>query len=109
MQGISVIFMCVEVNSMEIGVHFIGKEHLFYTNKRRCGRMNRNQCDLRDIETLTEQVDSNQHVKYAHPKITHDLQAFQCINIGMQIFDLDIELLHIVRQILRHALRQRRN
>ena len=41
MQGISVIFMCVEVNSMEIGVHFIGKEHLFYTNKKRCGKMNR--------------------------------------------------------------------
>ena len=39
MQGIPVIFMCVEVNSMEIEVHFIGKEHLFYTNKRRCGRM----------------------------------------------------------------------
>lgn len=41
MQGIPVIFMCVEVNSMEIEVHFIGKEHLFYTNKKRCGRMNR--------------------------------------------------------------------
>ena len=39
MQGISVIFMCVEVNSIEIEVHFIKKEHLFYTNKRRCGRM----------------------------------------------------------------------
>lgn len=39
MQGISVIFMCVEVNSMEIGVHFIEKERLFYTNKKRCGKM----------------------------------------------------------------------
>lgn len=39
MQGISVIFMCVEVNSIEIEVYFIEKEHLFYTNKRRCGRI----------------------------------------------------------------------
>ena len=32
-------YVCLGINGMEFEVHFIEKEHLFYTNKKRCGKM----------------------------------------------------------------------
>ena len=32
-------YVCFEINGMEFEVHFIEKERLFYTNKKRCGKM----------------------------------------------------------------------
>src|SRR3954469_17623864 len=65
--------------------------------------------DLRDVETFAEQVDADQHVEEPAPQIANQGETFEGIDIGVQIPDPDAEVRVVLRQILGHALGQRRH
>ena len=64
-------------------------------------------CDqrhFRQIQSLAQQVDADQHVEFAEPKIADDLDALDRVDVGMQVAHLDAVLRKIVGQVFRHAL-----
>ena len=73
------------------------------------GIQDRHECDFRDVETLTQKVDTDEHIEDIETHITDDLGPFQGVDIGVQVAHADAGLFHIVGQILCHTLRQRRH
>ena len=67
------------------------------------------QGNLRNIQTLTKQVDSHQYIEHIQTHVTDDFRPFQRIDVGMQVLYPDANLLHIIGQILRHLLGQSGN
>ena len=67
------------------------------------------QLNLRNIQPLTEQVDSHQHIKYIQTHIPDDLWTLQCVNIWMQIPYPYPHFFEILCKILCHALGQGSN
>ena len=70
---------------------------------------NRNQRDLRNVQSLPQKVDSDQHIEHAKPHVADDLRPLERIDIRMQIVHPDPRFLQVFRQVLRHALRQCRD
>ena len=71
------------------------------------GIQNRNKRNLRNIQSLAQKVNTNQHIKHIKSHIPDDLCPFQCINIRMQVLHSDSHIFHIISQILCHPLRER--
>ena len=69
----------------------------------------RYQRNLRNIQPLPQKVNANQHVEHIQTHIPDDLRPLQRVNVGMQVLYPDPHFTHIIGQILRHPLRQRRN
>ena len=67
----------------------------------------RNQCDLRNIQSFPQKINADQNIEYVQAHISHDLCTFQCINIRMQIPHTYSQLTHIVGKIFCHTLGQR--
>ena len=67
---------------------------------------NGNQTDLGDIQTLTQKVDADQHIKDIHTQITNDFQTLQCINIRMEIAHAHPCFTQVIRQAFCHFFRQ---
>ena len=70
---------------------------------------NRHQRNLRNIQPLSQKVDSNQYIKHIQTQIPDNFCTLQRINIRMQIFDPNTDLTHIIGQIFCHFLCQCRN
>ena len=70
------------------------------------GVENRDQRDLRQIEALAQQVDSDQHVEVALAQTADDLDALDRLDIGMQVAHAHAEVVIVVGQILGHLLGQ---
>ena len=70
---------------------------------------NRHQCYFRNVQSLSQKVNSHQHVEHVQSHIADDLGPFQRIDIRVQILDTDARILHIICEILRHTLSQRRH
>ena len=49
------------------------------------GIQDRDQAAFRDVEALAQQVDPDQHVEHAKAQIPNDLNAFQRVDVGVQI------------------------
>ena len=64
------------------------------------GIQDRHECDFRDVETLTQKVDADEHIEDIETHITDDLGPFQGVDIGVQVAHADAGLFHIVGQIL---------
>ena len=73
------------------------------------GIQNRDQRHLGQVEPFAQQVDADQDVELAAAQIAQDLHALQRFDIRMQVAHLDAQLLVVLRQVLRHALGQRRH
>ena len=67
---------------------------------------NGHQAHFRQIQTLTKQVDTHQHIEFAHTQIPDDLHALHGADIRVHIANLDACFLQVHRQILRHFLGQ---
>ena len=67
---------------------------------------NGHQSDLRNIQTLSQQVDTYQYIEHIQTHIPDDLGTLQRINVRMQIFHPNTDFLHIIREILCHPLGQ---
>ena len=65
--------------------------------------------DLRQVETLAQQVDADHHVHRACAQVAQHVDALHRIELGMEVADLHPVLAQVVREVLRKPLRQRRH
>ncbi len=70
------------------------------------GVEDRHQGAFGDVEALAQQVDADQHVEGAQPEVADDLDALQRVDVGMQVAAADAGLVHVLDEILGHALGQ---
>ena len=61
---------------------------------------NRHKGYLREVETLPEQVDPNEHIKYPGAQFGQQLYAAQRVNIGVQIANLNPRIVEIIGEVL---------
>ena len=61
------------------------------------------------VEPLAQQVDADEHVVLAEAQLPDDLDALQRVDLGVEIAGLHSRLEQVVREVLRHLLRQRRH
>jgi hypothetical protein len=73
------------------------------------GVQHRDERDLRQVEPLAQQVHADEHVVVAEPQLPDDLDPLERVDLGVQVTRLDAGLQHVVRQVLGHLLRQRRD
>ena len=73
------------------------------------GIEDRDERHLGQVEPLAQQVDADEHVELAEAQIANDLRALDRLDVGVQVAHAHAVLLEIVRQVLGHALRQRRD
>ena len=64
----------------------------------------RHQAHLRNIQSLTQQVNSHQHIEFAQAQIANDLHTLHGIHIMVHIPHLDGESLQILGKVLGHGL-----
>ena len=64
------------------------------------------QRDLGEIEALPEEIDADENVEFAEPKIPQDLDALDRVDLAVEIADLHPQLEEIVREIFGHLLGQ---
>jgi hypothetical protein len=69
----------------------------------------RHQRHLGQVETLTQQVDADENVVLPQPQLTQQLHPPQRVDLGVQIPHPNSLLQQVIRQVLRHLLRQRRH
>ena len=55
------------------------------------GVEDRHQRDLGQVETLTQQVDADQHVVLAEPQLPQQLDAAQRVDLGVQVAHPDAQ------------------
>ena len=72
------------------------------------GVEDRDQRALGDVEALAQQVDADQHVEGAEPQVADDLDALQRLDVGVHVAHADAVLVHVLGQVLGHALGERR-
>ena len=65
--------------------------------------------DFRQIQPLAQQVDADNHVVDAQPKVAQDLDAFQGIDLAVEILDLHAQIGQVFGQIFGHTFRERRD
>ncbi len=68
------------------------------------GIQDRNQGNLGQVQSFTQQVDTYHHIINAQPQIAQDLHPLDRIDIGVQILGANAHFLEIICQILGHAL-----
>ena len=70
---------------------------------------NRNERDFRNVEAFAQEVDPDEDVEGARAQIADDLHALDRVDVGVEIAHLHAVLGEEVREILGHALRERRH
>src|SRR5438552_12665283 len=73
------------------------------------GVENRDQRHLGEIEPFAQQIDADEDVEHAAPEIADDVDALDRLDVGMDVADLDADVLKVVGQVLRHLLGERRD
>ena len=63
---------------------------------------------LGNVEALAQEIDADQHVESAEPQVADDLDALQRLDVGVHVAHADAGLVHVLGQVLGHALGQRR-
>ena len=69
-------------------------------------------CDkrhLRDVQTLAQQVDADQHVEHAETQVAHQLLPLDGLDVMMHVTHLDARGFEIVGQVLGHLFGQSRD
>ena len=67
------------------------------------------QRDLGQVEPFAQQVDADQHVELAAAQVADDLDAFERLDVGVQVAHAHAELPVVVGEILGHLLGERRH
>src|SRR5207244_768849 len=62
-----------------------------------------------EIDPLAKEVDPDEHVEHAEPKVAQDLDALERVDLAVEVLDLDAELAQVVGKVLGHLLRQGRD
>ena len=58
--------------------------------------------DLGQVEPLTEKVYSDEHVKVAQPEVPQYLDAFECVDAGVEVSCPDIQSCIMIGEVLCH-------
>ena len=64
------------------------------------------QRNLRNVQALPQQIDAHQHVEHVQAHVPDDLRPLQGVDVRVEVLHPDAHILHIIRQVLRHALGQ---
>ena len=67
------------------------------------------QRDLGQVQALAQQVHADEHVVLAEPQLADDLDPLQRVDLRVQVADLEAHLEQVVREVLAHLLRERRD
>ena len=67
----------------------------------------RDQTDLRQIETFAQKVDADERVEFAQAEIADDLHAIERVDVAVHVAHAHAHAVEIFGQVLRHALGQR--
>ena len=67
---------------------------------------NRYEAHFRNVNSFTEQVDSDQDIKDTQAQVTDNLRPFQGLDIRVHVLDLDTHFLEVVGQVFCHLLGQ---
>ena len=62
---------------------------------------------LGQVESLTQQVDTHQHIEHTHAQVTHDFHALEGVHIAMDVFTADAEIEEVGGHLLGHAFGER--
>ena len=73
------------------------------------GVEDRDERDLRQVESLAQQVDADEAVERAHPQVAQDLHALERADVAVQVARLDPLLDEVVGEVLGHLLGERRD
>src|SRR5260221_6256288 len=73
------------------------------------GVEDRDEGHLGKVDALAQEVHPHHDVVHAEPEVAQDLDALDGLDLGVQVVDLDPHLPEVVREVLRHLLRQRRD
>ena len=73
------------------------------------GIENRDERHLWQIKSFPQEVDADDDVVNAKPKIAQDLDPLECIDLAVEIVRANAHLLQVVRKVLRHPFGQRRH
>ena len=71
------------------------------------GIENRHERHLGEVDPLTKEVDSDNHVEDAEAQVSKDLNAFERIDFAMEVAHANSRLLKVGRELFGHALRER--
>src|SRR3954471_17242210 len=64
---------------------------------------------LREVEPLAQEVHADQHVVLAEAQVADDLDAFERVDLRVQVAHAEAHLEQVVREVLGHLLRERRD
>ena len=67
------------------------------------------ECHFRKVEAFAEEIDADEDVERAGAQATKNLDAFDRIDVGVQVLDLQAAIPHEVGEVLGHPLGQRRD
>ena len=73
------------------------------------GVQDRHERHLGDVQPFPQEIDADEAVELAHPKIADDLHPLQGVDVRMEVLHPDAEVPVVGGQVLRHPLRQRRH
>ena len=59
---------------------------------------------LWDVQSLAQQVDTNQHVEHTQAQVADDLDPFNRLYVRVQVAYLDAVPREVLGEVLRHAL-----
>src|SRR5574344_2893992 len=68
---------------------------------------NRDERDLRKVQPLAQEVDSDQDVELALSEAMQDLDALDGVDVAVQVFDADSDAMQVARQVLGAPLGER--
>ena len=73
------------------------------------GVEDRDERDLGQVEPLAQEVDADEGVEDAAPQVSDDLDPLERLDVGVEVAGPHAELEEVVRQVLGHPLRERRD
>ena len=73
------------------------------------GVEDRHERHLGEVDPLAQQVDPDQDIEDAEPKVAQDRDALERVDLAVEVLDLHAQFLQVVRQVLGHLLGQGRD
>ena len=67
----------------------------------------RDEAAFGDVEAFAQKVDADEDVEGAEAEVAEDLDAFERVDVGVHVADLDALFVHVFGEILGHAFGER--
>jgi hypothetical protein len=67
---------------------------------------NRDQRDFGEVQALAQEIDADEHIKFALAQGAKDFDPFDRVNFAVQVADVDAQVAQVIGQFLRGTLGQ---